>query len=168
MKYLIRIILSFLTLIVAIFFIIAIVFVYKNSQGETPYLFGYTAYVNTSTSMLPKIKEGDLVIVKKHDDYKVNDVISFMSSDNLIITHRIVAINDGLYDTKGDNNTFIDGEKVNKLNVYGKMVKTVPGFGDAITFAYKYKYLIVGGLFFLAIAFVGVRIGMKYVRKSNS
>ena len=67
----------------------------KSGQGDnTPPK--YNAYVVLTGSMLPEIKVKDVVVTKKYDpeDLEVNDIITFLSSDQrlsgIIVTHRIV------------------------------------------------------------------------------
>lgn len=167
MRYFIRIVLSILSVIIAIFLIIAVAFYVQKSGGNTPYFLSYTGFVNTGTSMLPTIQKGDLVILKKQDRYEINDVISF-NDNGMTVTHRIIAIEGDLYKTQGDNNKFIDGNLVNNLNVYGKMVTIIPGAGDAIKAFYSNKTLFFGLLVSLLGGFIGISIGLKYVRTNNN
>lgn len=167
MKILIRIILSIVTIVLVMLLIIAIFLINAQSLGNTPYLWNYTGFVNTGTSMLPIIREGDFVLVKKQNNYQKDDIISYKASD-LTVTHRIVEVEDSFYRTKGDNNTFIDGESVSKLSVYGKVVAIVPGVGSAIIYLMGHKALVIGLLLGLIILAIGAGIGMSYVRKRHS
>lgn len=167
MKILIRIILSIVTIIIVMLLIIAIFLINAQNTGNTPYFLGYTGFVNTGTSMLPVIREGDFVLVKKAHNYQIGDIISYKTGD-LIVTHRIIGSDDAFYQTKGDNNTFIDGERVSKLSVYGKVIKTFPGVGRAIIYLMGHKGLVIGilmGFIFLAVS---LGIGVSYVRKHYS
>lgn len=139
----------------------------QKAAGNTPYFLGYTGFVNTGTSMLPIIQKGDLVILKRQDAYEVGDVISF-NDKGLTVTHRIIGTEDGLYKTQGDNNKFIDGNLVSKLNVYGKMIKIIPGVGDKIKYFNEHKTMVIGILVSLVGGFIGISIGLKYVRKDNN
>ncbi len=167
MKYFVRIVLSILSVIIALLFIIAISFYVQKSSGNIPYFLGYTGFVNTGTSMLPTIQKGDLVILKKHDSYKIGDVISF-DENGMTVTHRIINIENGSYVTRGDNNKFTDGHLVNDINVYGKMIKVIPNVGNYLKFFYNHKTLVFSILVSLVGGFVGINIGLKYVRKNNN
>lgn len=100
-------------------------------------LFGYEAYIVTTNSMNPTISSGDVVIVKKteQDKIEVGDIITF-SKNNEINTHRITNIEekDGekYYATKGDNNNVEDSEKVKFSEIRGKQVITIPYLGNII------------------------------------
>ena len=72
MKVFRKIILILLTIVVMFFLYITISFAYqKIVLKKVPYVFGYTSFINTGSSMLPYINVGDLVIVKKENSYKV-------------------------------------------------------------------------------------------------
>lgn len=91
-------------------------------------------------SMEPMIKPGDVVLIKKIqteedlESLKVGDVIAF-KRDLITINHRILEIIDEeqtglkLYQTKGDNNSAIDGELVKMEDVKGIIIKVVPKIG---------------------------------------
>ena len=117
--------------------------------------------------MLPTIQKGDLVILKKQDTYEVGDVVSFNSS-GMTVTHRIIEAHNGYYKTRGDNNKFTDGAEVGTSDIYGKMIKIIPGIGDAVKSFYNHKTLVFGVLVSLLGGFIGINIGLRYVRKNNN
>ena len=100
-------------------------------------LLGYKAYIITTDSMTPSINAGDVIIVKKVQEEKlqVGDVITFQKQDK-VITHRITNIEeqDGkkVYTTKGDNNNLEDNETIEYANIEGKNVLTIPKLGYII------------------------------------
>ncbi len=88
-------------------------------------------------SMEPKIKPGDVILVKKVDsesvmNLKIGEVIQFKSG-NILISHRIIDIKEeeGMkcYKTKGDNNSAPDGNLVKLEDVKGTIIKVVPKIG---------------------------------------
>lgn len=90
--------------------------------------------------MEPNINIYDVVIskkVKKPQDIKVGDVITFIStssiSKGMTITHRVVGIvesENGIgFTTKGDNNLSADTAPAEFNNVIGKVVLRVPQLG---------------------------------------
>lgn len=93
-----------------------------------------------SGSMEPKIKTGGIVIVKPEASYQIGDVISFSTANarKVSTSHRIIEINtDGsntFYTTKGDANNAQDVNPVNKRNVIGKVIFTLPYAGYAMAF----------------------------------
>lgn len=97
-----------------------------------------------SGSMDPTIKVGNYVIIKKCDNYKVDDIVTFVDRNDNVVTHRIKEINNDKVITKGDaNNTIDDGISIK--NVKGKVIYQ---FSDI--FKYKHKIiLILFGIFII-------------------
>lgn len=101
-------------------------------------LIGLRPFAVLSGSMEPAYKVGSLVYVRKTDpeDLKVGDVITFMQSEDTVVTHRIVEIVPDEEDpsvlrfrTKGDGNDTEDGSPVHYRNVLGRVVFSLPGLG---------------------------------------
>ncbi len=100
---------------------------------------GYTLIVIKSGSMEPTIKTGSALIVKKQDDYKKNDIVTFINNEGKIITHRIKTIfktndKETQYETKGDANNSVDMFLTRKSAVIGKVILALPYFGYLIGF----------------------------------
>ncbi|MBQ9155492.1 MAG: signal peptidase I [Eubacterium sp.] len=108
------------------------------------FLAGVQVYYETSESMKPVIKRGDLLLVKRYKNYKPGDIIVFRS-DNLpgeknrsisgqsgqaiSITHRIVKkVQDG-YLTKGDANEQEDPYVIKQDDIRGKVEGRVAWYG---------------------------------------
>ena len=73
-------------------------------------------------SMMPLLKDGDSVTVKKCDEYKIGDIVAyFMNVDGQlkIVVHRVVLKRKEYLLTRGDNNNFIDKIKVKNCLVLG-------------------------------------------------
>ena len=127
-----------LLMIIASFFIVYVVCgKIAEKKGENP---PFGLYTIISPSMTPNIKVYDVVFVKKSNtqDLKVNDVITFYSTNTYFggtpITHRIVDILEVpdigvMYRVKGDANEKADDEKVYPNNVLGKVVFKIPQLG---------------------------------------
>ena len=123
-----------LVLFTIIFYYIDLNLNVKNGNYKNPV---FNGYVIVSNSMVPTIDVDDAILVKreKNNSYNIGDIISFSSSDSryegLIITHRIVGIDDSNYSfiTKGDNNLIQDKSPVLADNIYGKVVFRIPKFG---------------------------------------
>ena len=85
-------------------------------------------------SMMPMIKPGDVVLLKKMDGKgaKLGDVIQF-KSDNIFIVHRIINVKEEggqlKFQTKGDNNSVADSGLVDPGLVKGKLIKVIPKIG---------------------------------------
>lgn len=74
---------------------------------------GPVAYVIISgNSMEPRLKAGDLVLVREEPSYEVGEVVAYDSEDlGQIVLHRIVDRAGAAYVFKGDNNGFMDPER---------------------------------------------------------
>lgn len=96
---------------------------------------GGAAYVIISgESMEPLYHNGDLVIVRRDSEYGVGDIATYYSTElNKYVIHRIVAVRDGKFTFKGDNNAWLDPETIRRDQIIGKAWLHIPGFGRALT-----------------------------------
>jgi len=84
-----------------------------------------------SGSMEPTIKTGGVVMVKPTSEYQIGDVITYQYghySRNLT-THRIIG------KTQGDNNNAADLHPVEREQIKGKVLLTIPYVGYVANFA---------------------------------
>lgn len=121
-------------IIIILLYNIILVFISCINKIEDISLFGYKAYRITTDSMSPSINTGDVIIVKKVQEEKLQagDVITFKQQDK-VITHRITHIDEQdekkQYTTKGDNNNLEDNEKIEYSEIEGENVLTIPKLG---------------------------------------
>ena len=101
-------------------------------------LIGLQPYVVLSGSMEPTYHVGSLIYVKSVDykELKVGDPITYMVSQDTVVTHRIIEVlvdeedpNTIRYFTQGDANDIPDGSSVHYKNIIGKPVFSVPYLG---------------------------------------
>lgn len=109
-----------------------------------PY-FGYKLFVVQSGSMEPAIRAKSLVLVKKFDNYKIGDVITYKDGGERgeTITHRIVKIKNRGFVTKGDANNVSDERLVSPDRIVGKVVLAIPFLGYPVAFAKTQWGLII-------------------------
>lgn len=81
-----------------------------KANGEVPTVLGYQIYEVQTGSMDPTLPVKSLILSKKVDaptDLSIGDIITFINSDGITVTHRIIDVvhTDGQigYQTKGDN-----------------------------------------------------------------
>lgn len=110
--------------------------------NPVPSVFGYstlniaTGSMNGTSALVrdgePKqVSIGDLIVIKKTNDYKIGDVITFMmDGDTTPTTHRIVGITEQGFITKGDANNTQDVSPVPVENVLGAVVGHYPKLGQ--------------------------------------
>ena len=101
-------------------------------------LIGLQPYVVLSGSMEPTYHVGSLIYVKSVDykTLKVGDPITYMVSQDTVVTHRIIEVlvdeedpNTIRYFTQGDANDVPDGSSVHYKNIIGKPVFSIPYLG---------------------------------------
>lgn len=111
-------------------------------------------------SMEPTIKPGDVVVdfpvansavetrFIRGGTIRTGDVVTFMpnADDPSLITHRVMTMNDdGTFVTKGDANKSPDGQ-VQRKQVVGKVVASVPKVGYLINSVRTHWYYYVAGV----------------------
>jgi signal peptidase len=77
-------------------------------QGRDVDLFGYKLYHVLTGSMEPELSAGDIIISRKYTDgmeIKIDDTVTFVGAGNMLITHKVVGINEsGTLTTQGTAN----------------------------------------------------------------
>lgn len=83
-----------------------------------------------TSSMSPKIPAGSLVIVREVNPnlLEKGDVITF-TKNNETVTHRVSAIEDERFVTKGDRNQLVDYLPVEAEEINGKVIFSLPYLG---------------------------------------
>lgn len=95
-----------------------------------PMPFGYGGAVVLSGSMEPAIMTNELILVKAQESYEVGDVVVFQSG-NMLVVHRIVAMDENTVTTRGDANN-IDDAPVEKALIKGRVFAHVPNVGSLV------------------------------------
>lgn len=127
--------------------ILSIVSKYKNSN----YILGFAPMKVLSGSMEPKLKIGDLIIVKNVDPSTIieGDVITYKMDNRTYVTHRVVEVfneNNILYKTKGDANNIEDKDLVLDKELIGRLIFRIPKLGllmDVATRPFGFVLLFV-------------------------
>jgi len=130
LKKIISVIVSFFTYILLL--ILIMVIYGKCSMMFTdrvyPSYFGYTMFEVASGSMAPTLHVDDVILVNiTKNNLKKGDIIAFQN-DNVVITHRILLIDNDTITVKGDSNNTID-KPINRNQVIGKVIKVFPKMG---------------------------------------
>ncbi|MBP2076797.1 signal peptidase I SipW [Oceanobacillus polygoni] len=160
--------LMFILLIITLFAVIS-----TQVADEEPNVFGYQLKTVLSGSMEPDIQTGSIILIDPTNgetQFKTGDVITYKSSDEILITHRIheVQNNAQQYITKGDNNNATDTEPVLAENIVGKYTGfTVPYAGYVAHFANTEQgavlLLILPGFLLLAYAIIILWHALKQI-----
>jgi signal peptidase I len=93
-------------------------------------LTGSLSLVTTfGVSMAPRMVADDLVVVRS-SNYGVGDVVAYRSPElRQIVLHRIVATEGDLFVFQGDNNAFLDPERLPASSVIGQELLHIPRGG---------------------------------------
>lgn len=119
-----------LLIVMAILLAITVFRVVESKKtGEGVFLLGYRPVLVLTGSMEPYMMTNGIALTKEvdsMDDIKVGDVVTYHVNNDegkkLLITHRIIAIDDGKIYTKGDNNNVDDGFPLSIDNIEAKVV----------------------------------------------
>lgn len=153
-----KIILSILIAILSIMIIfnLYIALTKKISGKPQPTMFGLATAVVMSGSMEPTLAVNDLILVRAQNEYKVGDIIMYENkSGTSTTTHRIVAIVEGGYQTKGDNPAnSVDPDIVKDSQVVGKVIFQVAGVGLVIKYLKSTEGIISMFLVLAMIIFI--------------
>ena len=164
----------FLLLIFMVFVVIS-----SKASGGEPQFLGYQLKTVLSGSMEPTFKTGSIIAIKSVDDstsLKKDDVITFMESEEKLVTHRIIEVvgngEQTMYKTKGDNNEDPDTNPVLPQNVVGKYSGvTIPYAGYLIDYAKSKNgsalMLILPGLLLIIYSAVSILKALKEIDKTN-
>lgn len=154
---------------ILISFCIILIFNYIVSKQKGEKLFfinGYSSAVILSGSMEPTLSIDDLVIIKTKKKYEPGDIVVF-ESDNKLIVHRIVKINDEYAVTRGDANN-VDDDKIEVSKIKGYVVSHFSGVGKLIRFIKSpYGTRIIVFLLFIAFAINKLHQKIKDSEKIN-
>jgi len=110
---------------------------WDTSNGKVSIFNKVGVAVVISNSMEPILSVNDLIVTKKQDSYSVGDIVVYRSNNELII-HRIVRIEQEKIVTKGDSNDYED-KPINLNKVCGKLNFSIPNVGAIVSF-FKSKY----------------------------
>lgn len=157
--------LLFLVLILTLFLVIS-----NKASGGEQNLFGYQVKTVLSGSMEPGIGTGSIISIKSGGDmtrFKKDDVITFKTEEDILVTHRIADVKGQEYITKGDSNDAVDLNSVSPGNIIGYYTGfTVPYVGYVINFANTKEgaalLLILPGILLIVYAIVTIgRVGRR-------
>ena len=98
--------------------------------NKMPMPFGYGAAVVLSGSMEPTFSKDDLILVKKTDNIAIGDIVVYHSNNSLVV-HRVVSIDDDVVITKGDANN-IEDSSFDKSAIKGVVIGCIPSLGIVV------------------------------------
>jgi len=129
--------------------------VFTGDPGDVRNLMGYSYFTVMTPSMRSSLPVGSLIITRRTDAnlLQVGDAITYFAANNTV-THRIVDVTHGVdgleFQTKGDDNTFVDPDPVSADRVIGRVVFRVRYVGHVMLFIQQ-RIAWVLGMFFILI-----------------
>ena len=109
----------------------------------------YRIMVVLSGSMKPTIKTGSIIVTKPRAAYTIGDIITFGpdTKKQVPTTHRITALKDDGFITRGDSNDAADTSLVRSGDIIGEVLFSVPYLGYAVSAAKtRYGFLLLIGV----------------------
>lgn len=157
-KFIKKVVNIMLNVFIVILGIILLITIYNNIQikvlgNDYSSFFGHSVFEVQTGSMSDAINAGDWIIVKRSDNIKLDDIVTFKHKGEFI-THRVIEAYNGTYVTKGDANSAKD-KPISKEQIVGKVIKVLPGFGilkktifnPIVLFALVIILYLVNGIF---------------------
>ena len=130
-------------------------------KHRVPSIFGYSSLMVATGSMSGTIEEGDLIIIRDTDDYKIGDIVTFFQDgDDIPTTHRIYNIDEeGKLVTRGDANNSYDKRSITNDEIIGEVVLVIPYVGTFIDWAVE-----GGGLIYIVGIFLILGLGIYIIK----
>ncbi len=121
------------------FFVVSGVLQRVNKRHPYTGLFGVGYAVVVSGSMEPNLHVNDLIFytANRNKPYEIGDVIVFIREDGqeeMLITHRIIAVSETGVTTKGDANPVQDPNETVFSDIVGKIRVRIPYLGVLTSF----------------------------------
>ncbi len=110
--------------------------------------------IATGSSMELGIHQGDLILARAPDDYRIGDIAAYQNkSVGKVVLHHIISRDADLFTLKGDNNSFIDEYRPTRLDLIGVPWVLIPGAGNILLWLATplHAALVVGAFFFVML-----------------
>ena len=109
-----------------------------------------TYAIVSGPSMWPRLVTGDLVILRRSDEYHVGEIAAYKTPQVMApIVHQIIGQHGGHFTFKGVNNAFVDPSPPTKQEIIGGLFIDLGRSGPLLQFL---KQPFVGGVFVFATA----------------
>lgn len=136
------------------------------------YTMGIKGYMVLSGSMEPVIQTGSVSFVDMNYSFhkvETGDIIAFEAENGMLVLHRAINIEDGLIETKGDNNEVTDGYTTSEDNFEGLVKFSIPYAGYMCDMLMSQKGMIIGITIFIFLALADSLLADKSPRiKKNT
>ena len=124
--------------------------------------FGYFCAIVGSRSMEPTISKNDLLLIQNDHSYYAEDIVTYVSPQGSLVTHRVKEVSNQGYITKGDANNVPDEEISGHNRVLGRVVFVLPGVGGIVDgMTSPIEVALFAGIVLLVNLIKRVRSGQK-------
>ena len=135
-------------------------------KSTVPMFMGYASMIVATGSMNGTIDEGDLIFIKKTDEYSLGDIVTFFEDGATIpVTHRLINYGptEGTFITKGDANKVKDTFPVKEEQIVGKVVFVIPKLGLVFDW-----FLTGGGIIYVAAFIIIIVVAVYFLKRIYS
>ncbi|HEX5449540.1 MAG TPA: signal peptidase I [Gaiellaceae bacterium] len=135
-----------------------------------PQLLGSTTYTATDgNSMEPMFHKGDLAMTRPASSYHVGEVVLYISPTlHRPVLHRIIAIQNGHYFFKGDNNSFVDPGYATRSELSGRLWLHLGGGGKVLSWMGKPSHAaVIAALATMLLALTGAGTARRRRRRGR-
>mgnify|MGYP005652025991 CR=1 FL=1 len=117
-----------------------------------------------SGSMQPTLNVGDIAILVKVPPNKIQlgDIIQYVGREGAVL-HRVVAIKQGYFVTKGDANNAIDYDPVYSSQIKGKLLLIIPKLGWISIYMKIIVFSIFSFIYYNQINLISFMISVSFV-----
>lgn len=92
---------------------------------------GFGFYIVKTGSMAPAINPGDVIFtVPPGNQVRPGEVITFQPENKVLVTHRVLSVENGQIQTRGDANQDPDGSRISLSQVMGRYLFKIPAIGQ--------------------------------------
>lgn len=103
----------------------------RLSGNPLPTVFGWGSAVVLSGSMEPELPVGALLVIHREKNYRVGEIVTYEDDSGSLVTHRLVALENGEAIARGDANNTSDAP-FPASQIRGKVRAMLPGVGSTI------------------------------------
>lgn len=155
-----KILKNFIYVLICIFIILFLLLNICSALDKS--FMGFRIFKVGSGSMEPILHINDIVIIKKENEYKKQDIITFKNNESYV-THRLISINENEVITKGDANNVQDAP-IKTDDIIGKLVIRLGMLGFL-------SYLFTLPFFWILVFLIGIIVTFllpnRYFWKKN-
>ena len=131
-------------------------------KSKVPSFMGFATLRVVTGSMSGEFEEDDVIFIFKTNDYKIGNIVTYIQEgDKLPTTHRIVLYEGEGYITKGDANNTEDFDVVNKDEIVGEYLFSIPRLGLVLDW-----FATTEGIVY-TIVFIVVLYGLVYLLRKK-